>query len=187
MALTLVEPSPQVLQTYQDSLLDFLGPHPPISKLYHLPVGTLALEELAGGADLKSVAPSGCRILAFWPAASWTSCEMTNPSLYGNALFRNFATGEAVESVFQRIEQAQALDAVQSGSYELHLLSVPGIYVEALHLVNQAAGTDILIALLSFDSQLRPGVTLNEADFLVIARGIATARVNLTSADPFSS
>lgn len=187
MALTFVEPSNSVLQTYQESLLDFLGPHPPIAQLYHLPVGTLGLAELAGGATLKMVLPSGCRILAYWPEATWTSCEMTNPSLYGNALFRNFTSGEAVEAAFQRIEHARALDAVRSGEYELHFLSIPGIYLEALHLVCQGEGSNIVLPLLAIDPQLSLDAVLDEAAFLAIARPTAAARISLTNTDPLSS
>jgi hypothetical protein len=187
MALTFVDPSPLVLQTYQESLLDFLGPHPPIAQLYHLPVGTLGLAELAGGATLKDVASSGCRILAFWPEATWTSCEMTNPSFYGNALFRNFIAGEAVEAVFQRIDQAQALDPVQSAQYELHFLSIPAIYLEALRLVCEGERSDIVLPLLSIDRRLGPDAALDEGAFLAIAHAVAAARVGLTSTDPLSS
>lgn len=187
MALTLVEPSHSVLQTYQESLLDFLGPHPAIAQLYHLPVGTLGLADLAGDAALKDVLPSGCRILAYWPEATWISCEMTNPSLYGNALFRNFASGEAVEAAFQRIEQARALEAVRSGDYELHFLSIPGIYFEALHLVCQGEGSNIVLPLLAVDPQLSLDVVLDEAAFVAMARPAAAARIRLTGTDPLTS
>ena len=187
MALDFVAPSPSVLETYQQSLLDFVGPHPPIIQLFHLPVGTLGLAELAGGATLNDVVATGCRILARWPEATWTSCEMTNPTLYGNALFRNFISGDAPEAAFKRIAEAQALNAVQSENYELHFLSVPGIYLEALHLVCEGKGSGIVLPLISIDPQLGIDAVLGEAAFLAIVRPSAAARVSKTSADPLSS
>ncbi len=187
MALDFVQPSPSVLRTYQQSVLDFVGPHPPMAQLFHLPVGTLGLTELAGGAKLQDIVATGCRILAHWPEATWISSEMTNPTLYGNASFRNFTSGDAVEAVFKRIAEAQALDAVRSDQYELHFLSVPGIFLEALHLVCGGKGSDIILPLVSIDPQFGLDAVLDEAAFLAIARPSAAARVSVTSGDPLSS
>jgi hypothetical protein len=187
MALDFVQPPPSVLETYEQSLLDFVGPHPPITQLYHLPVGTLGLEELAAGARLDAVVASGCRILAYWPEATWISSEMTNPTLYGNALFRNFTSGETVEAVFKRIEEAQALDVLRSEEYELHFLSIPGIYLEALHLVCEGKGSDIVLPLVSIDPQLGVDAVLDEAAFLAVASPSAAVRASATRGDPLSS
>jgi hypothetical protein len=40
MALLFVEPAPNVFDTFQQSLLDFMGPHAPETQVYHLLVGT---------------------------------------------------------------------------------------------------------------------------------------------------
>ncbi|HXB75752.1 MAG TPA: hypothetical protein VNY05_46400 [Candidatus Acidoferrales bacterium] len=187
MPMKFVPPPPHVLSTYQQSLLDFMGPHAPAVQTYHLPVGTLGLAELAAGATLHDVVPSGCRFLASWADATWTSSEMTDPTLYGNAQFRNFTTGESVAVAFARIAQAQGLDAMQSQDYELHFLSVPGIYLEALHLVSQGTGSDLVLPLLSIDPQLGPDAVCDEATFLAVARASAAVRVKMTSTDPLSS
>ncbi|MCX6624930.1 MAG: hypothetical protein NTY38_28490 [Acidobacteria bacterium] len=86
-----------------------------------------------------------------------------------------------------RIAEAQGLDAVQSEDYELHLLSVPGIFLEALHLVSTGKGPDIVLPLVSIDPQLGSGEVCDEAVFLVIARAAAVARIRVTSTDPLSS
>jgi hypothetical protein len=111
-----------------------------VISVFHLPVGTLGLEDLQSGALLDHVLASGCRIIAWWPDDSRASCEMTNPTVYGRATFRNIVTGDSVNTLWARIEEAQSLEAVKAADYELHFLSVPGIYIEALHLV-QGAGT----------------------------------------------
>jgi hypothetical protein len=187
MALHFVPPQPAVLSTYQQSLLDFVGPHAPEIQTYHLPVGTLGLAELAAGATLSDVVFAGCRFLASWPDAKWTSCEMTDPDLYGNAKFRNFTEGEFPSLAFARIAQAQGLYALQNEDYELHFLSVPGIYLEALHLVCEGKGSDLVLPLVSIDPQLGIDAVCDEATFLDIARASAAARVRMTSTDPLSS
>lgn len=187
MALQLVEPPAQVYRTYQQSLLDFMGPQPAADQVYHLPVGSLGLAELAAGATLADVVSTGCRFVASRPGGSATSCEMTDPNLYGNAEFRNFTTGEFPQAALARIAEAQGLDAVQSEDYELHLLSVPGIFLEALHLVSTQQGHDIVLPLVSIDPRLGSGEVCDEAAFLGIARASAVTRIQVTSTDPLSS
>ncbi len=187
MPLQFVPPPPSVLSNYQDAILDFLGPHPPEVQLYHIPVGTLGLAELADGATLDLVVPTGCRILASWPDGTWTSCEMTDPTLYGKAVFRNFTTGDVAGAIFARIAQAQALDAVQREEYEVHFLSVPGIYLEALHLVCKGKGGDIVLPLISIDRQSDLDSVSDTATFLASARASAATRVRKASSDPLSS
>jgi hypothetical protein len=176
MALQLVPASPEVQNTYQEALLDFMGPHDAEVSLVHLPVGTLGQEDLQSGAMLDQVLASGCRILSLWPDGSLTSCEMTNPTLYGRAKFRNIVTGDPVSTPWARIEEAQSLEAVKTGDYELHFLSVPGIYFEALHLVSQGQGTDLILPVASSYSELSMDAVLKADAFLTAARAIASDR-----------
>ncbi len=187
MALQFVPPPPAVQSTYEESVLDFMGPHDPEVTQYHLPVGTLGLTELRNGATLDQVLDSGCRIVAVWPDGSSTSCEMTNPSLYGLARFRNFATGDLVATICARIAEAQGLDAAQARDYELHFLGVPGIYFEALHLVCQGPGSDLILPVASSHAELPTSAVLAAEDFLTAARAIASAREALSARSGLSS
>jgi hypothetical protein len=197
MALQFVAPPPQVYSAYQQSLLDFLGPQPAAVQEYHLPVGALGHVELAAGATLADAVPSGSRFLASWSDGTWTSCEMTNPALDGTAEFRNFIAGDFGQQAFALIAQAQGLEALQSEAYDLHFLSIPGIYLEALHLVRQGlvrqgsvqnqSGGDLVLPLISIDAQFSLGAVFDEAAFLAIARASAAARLKKASTDPLSS
>jgi hypothetical protein len=186
MPLQFVSPSPAVLHTYQQSLLDVLGRGDPEAKLYHLPVGTLDLEAMKDGATLQDVQSSGCRFYAAWSDGAATSCEMTDPTFYGNAEFRNFVQGEPVQAAFARIAEAQTLAPVQAEDFELHFLSIPGIYLEALHLVCQGQGSDLVLPLLSAYAQLATDAVMDAATFIAQARAIAIARLALPT-DPLSS
>jgi hypothetical protein len=187
MPLQFVPPPAKVWSTYQESLLDLLGPRDPEAKLYHLPVGTLDLEALAKGATLQDVVFSGCRFYAAWPDGSVTSCEMTDPALYGQAQFRNFVQGDSVLTTFARIAEAVDLPAVQPANLELHLLSIPGLQLEALHLVGDGADTNLVMPVLSWYSQLPTDVVLDAATFLAQARAIAAERLALPASSNLSS
>jgi hypothetical protein len=187
MPLEFVPPPADVWSTYQQSLLDFLGPREPEAKLYHLPVGTLDLAALVNGATLQDVVPSGCRFYAAWPDGSVTSCEMTDPTVYRKAEFRNFVQGDSVLTAFARIAEAVDLPAVQPANLELHLLCIPGIQLEALHLVGDGPDTNLVMPVLSWYSELPTDVVLDAATFLAQARAIASARLALPASSNLSS
>jgi len=187
MPLRLVPPPPEVWDTYEKSLPDFMGPHPPEVDLYHLPVATLGLQDLQRGATLADVLPSGCRLIARWPDGSLTSCEMTNPTLYGLARFRNFVTGEPVAIPCARIAEAQHLDVMQTADYELRFLGIPSIYFEGLHLVHLGQGTDLILPVASIYPELPTDAVLQAAAFLDAARAIANARSAMSGDGDLSS
>jgi hypothetical protein len=187
MALQFVPPPAEVLSTYQTSLLDFLGPHDPPAMLHHLPVGALDLTALANGATLQDVVPSGCRFLAAWSDGKVTSCEMTNSTLYGQAQFRNFVQDDSVRTAITRIGEAADLPAVQQADLKLHFLSIPGIHLEALHLAGDGPDSDLVMPIVSADTQLATDLVLDAATFLAQARAIAAARLALPVSSSLSS
>ena len=178
---------PDTWSTYEQSVLDFLGRHDAEFKLYHLPVGTLDLVALANGATLRDVVPSGGRFFATWGHGTAASCEMTNPTRNGLAAFRNFVQGDAVAAAFARITEAEGLATVQTGSFELNFLSIPGIFLEALHLRCSADGIDLVLPVLSGYSQLPTDAVLDADAFLAQARAIATARLAQPTSSDLSS
>jgi hypothetical protein len=189
MPLTFVPPPDQVWQTYRVSLTDLVGPHDPEAQFYHVPVGTLDVEEVAKGATLKDARPSGCRIIAAWGKfvpgldGAITSCELTNPTVYVEAKFRNFVHGDLPAMAFQRIAEAGGLPAVQTGDYELHFLSIPGIQLQALHLVRQGQGSDMILPVISGDPRLSTDAVLEADQFLALAGAIAAERLALPAED----
>jgi hypothetical protein len=189
MALQLVPAPPAVWTVYQQSLLDLVGPHDPEIQFYHVPVGALDAADLAKGGTLDDTMPSGCRIIAAWGnfvpglEGAVTSSELTNPTLDVQARFRNFVHGELPVAVFERITGAQGLASVQAGDFELHFLSIPGIQLQALWLVNKGQGSDLILPVLSGDPRLTTDAVLEDNDFLALARAIASERLALPSAD----
>jgi hypothetical protein len=187
MALHLVASPPEVLTTYRASLLDFEGPRDPEVLLYHLPVYTLSLADLARGATTGDAARSGCRFYARWTDGSVTSCEMTEPTLYSQAEFRNFAQGVLPLTAFERIAEAQGLAQVQTQDYTLQFLSIPGIHFEGLYLVNSGDAGDLLLPVLSFETIFAIDAVLDAAAFLAPAAALAAARMAMSSDSLLSS
>jgi hypothetical protein len=189
MALTYVPPPPAVWESYQQSLMDLVGPHEPENNAYHVPVGSLDAETLAKGATLDDIAQSGCRIISSWGnfvpgmEGAITSVEMTDPSTYTSAKFRNFVHGDLPAQAYRRIVEAAELMAMRTTDYELHFLSVPTIQLQALHLICQGPGKDLILPVLSGDPRLSTDAILEADEFLAIARTIATERLALPSSD----
>jgi len=170
-----------------ESLDDFFGPHKPELQLFHMPVGALGLEELANGSTLRQANPAGCRFIASWSDRDITSCEMTNPAEYGKARFRNIVQGEPVHPHFLRIQEAQSLPAVQTGDFELHFLSMPGLHIEALHLVSTGPAGDLVLPVLSWDTGIDTNAVLDATAFLAQVRPMAAARLAVASDSSLSS
>ena len=192
MPLLLVEPPELVWKTFGASLADLVGPHSPVVQFYHLPVGALGLQQVAGGATLADAASSGCRILCVFsdplPEINSTriSCEMTDPTLYVQAKFRNISYGDLVEKTFERINEARDLPAVRDADFELHLLSIPGIQLQALHLVSKGQASDLVLPVLSEDSRLPIDGVLEGNAFLAAAVTIARERMALPRSEQSS-
>jgi len=189
MALQTVPPPAAVWSAYQESLLDLFGPHDPEVQFYHVEVGILDAEGLAKGATLSDIVPSGCRIIAAWAKfvagldGAVTSCELTYPTLHVRACFRNFVHGDLPAAAFQRITEALELAPVQAGDFELHFLSIPGIQLQALRLVNKGHGSDLILPVLSGDPRLATDAVLEADHFLALARTIATERLAMPTAE----
>jgi hypothetical protein len=188
MALRIVEAPGEVWTAYEVALTDYLGGAPQESELYYLPVGVLSLKQVARGAAPNDIMRCGSRFYARWPGNVATSSEMTDPGNDAGPEFRNFVEKGAPEVTVTRIDEAKALPDVQANDYELHWLSIPDLHFEALHLARIApAGDDLLLPVLSFDTQFGVDAVLKAADFFREAQPIAAARLKLASDSPFSS
>jgi len=104
---------------------------------------------------------------------------MTDPTLYLQAKFRSISYGDLVETTFERINEALDLPAVRAADFEPHLLSIPGIQLQALHLVSKGQGGDLILPVLSQDSRLPIDGVLEGNPFLAAAMVIARERMAL--------
>jgi hypothetical protein len=117
------------------------------------------------------------------PDGTTASCEMTDPKLYDLAAFRNFVQGDPVAAAFARITEAVGLAPVLTADVALHFLSIPGIHLEALHLVGNPPDSDLVLPVLSGYSKLATDAVLDGATFLAQARAMAAARLALPASN----
>jgi len=182
-----VPPPPAVLAVYLAALDDYFGPYEKKGELFHLPVGTLSLEQLSKGATLQDVVPSGCKFFAVGPDGTEVACEMTEAAQYGQTKFRNVVEGDLVHIALRRIRQSHGLPEAQAAEFELHFLNIPGVYFEALHLVSKGSASDLVLPVLSIEPALPTTAVLSAEAFLPKVRRIAAARLKAASSDQLSS
>ena len=87
----------------------------------------------------------------------------------------------------ERIQEAHGLEEAQAAEFELHFLSIPGIYFEGIHLVSKENASDLVLPVVSLDPSLPTTAVLSAEAFLSKAREIAASRLTVASPDPLSS
>jgi hypothetical protein len=80
--------------------------------------------------------------------------------------------GPFVEGTCKAVEDAQKLETVKTGSFEVVLLLAPAIYVAALWLRNRDGGADIILTIPPSDARLVPFQPMNSRDFMNVLRQI---------------
>jgi hypothetical protein len=113
------------------------------------PVYLLKLEDLAKGKSVSSAARVGTRFLLVQDGKPVAAAELrepgprTAPVTAGNSPAQ-LNRGPFVQGTQTAIEHAETLHEVRSSDYELRLLRVPALYLEALWL-HGPQGADIVI------------------------------------------
>jgi hypothetical protein len=90
--------------------------------------------------------------------------------------------GPFVSSLVQTVDAAGKNPALQSGSYEIAVLSIPALYVMALWLRSKVAGGGSLIPLAPTDPALVAGQTYTEAVFLQALTPVAQRSMQIGEA-----
>ena len=171
------------MEAHQASLADIVGPHHPAIQFFHLPVATLGLQDIGDGATLADVKASGCRIVSIFRAPlpvinkAVIACEMTHPTPHEPVLFRSIAHTELVEHILPRLAEAHGMEATQTEDFEVRFLSIPGIHLQALHLVRKGPGGDLILPVLSEDSRFPIHAILKVDAFHAGAKAIARERL----------
>jgi hypothetical protein len=179
MAIQFVQPSPEVLRSYAAGLRDLTGSPPPDESAIHVPVWAIDMDAVVKGRGPDEEERAGCRFYASYPPPLGTlSSEMTNPSEYGQAKFRSLLDGELAEWGWKRIHQIQTLPEAAKADYELHLLSIPSLFVEAFYLRAVADGVrNLVVPLDLFADALAAPAAQDVGAYLAALQPVALARV----------
>ena len=89
----------------------------------------------------------------------------------------NLAQGPRVAEALQAAAAVAALPEVRAADYELRLLRIPGLLIEAFWLVSQSGGADLVVPFLTLNKQLQLSRPYPLTDFMNVVQPLATRRL----------
>jgi len=154
-------------------LADFLQPHERLrgelreGKL-GLPVLSLSLDEIAGGATLAGAHEVGWQFLAGGTEGNAMAALIAQLEEGGPQALASVASGHEISLLLEAMDKANALDA----TFEPWLLKVPGILLEALWLKSTAGGEDLVLPFHTKSRQLLGKDTYTSAEFMGVIKSM---------------
>ena len=182
MPLNHVSPSEAVLSMYVESLKDLVPNVPYGAKYHHLPAWTLSLQAAAAGGPLDKAKAGGCRFYAVMGDGRVFSCEMTDPGQYGNAAFRNLVEGEIPPKFVALMDKPPDVGDFQTRHFEIHLLSIASLFLEAIWLRAGDGKEDYILPLVGFYEELLTKPAYKASEFLKIIQPLARERLHASAA-----
>jgi hypothetical protein len=182
MPLNLVEPSDAVASIYLDSLKDLVPDVSQKAASRHLPAWTLKLEHAAAGGPLDKAAGGGCRFYTIVGDGRVFSCEMTDPGQYGMAKFRNLVEGETPPKFVALMDKPPDVEDFQTRNFEIHLLSIASLFLEAIWLRADDGGEDYILPVVCFYEELLAQPAFKASEFLKLIQPLARERLRASSA-----
>jgi hypothetical protein len=177
--MALIKPAPaySTRQTLADGLKKFAKPDDPmVAALANAPcqwVFTLALPDLAkNGGGIANAKAAGWRFLAS-AGSDAAAAEVSEPPQGHPPKMRSFARGPQFQQAIQAAQEVEALPQARDQHYELRVLRVPGLLMEAFWLKAQGGGEDYVIPYLVPDPQRQYRRVFPMSEFLDTVRPLA--------------
>jgi hypothetical protein len=140
-------------------------------------VFVLTPDLLLSGRGLEAARPTGWRYLLNQPtlalAAGTATASAEVAEREGRHEFQQLQYGWLGNATLQTIDAVQNDAAVNAGSYDLRMLRVPALRLDAIWLKNNNPGLDLVVPIASQDPRLRPQQVYQAADFINVAHDIA--------------
>jgi hypothetical protein len=108
---------------------------------------SLGLNDLVAGKGLEAAKPTGWRYLVQEDDKVLAAAETLAGESNAEHVFSSFNDSRFVASTAEAIRTARALPEVGEGTFELRLLRVPALYVEAVWIYGPRGDSDLLIPL----------------------------------------
>jgi hypothetical protein len=158
---------------------DYLNPADPLAEemalqKQGLKVWVLALEDLSNGAGLNGARQVGWGFLAGSPGGRPIAAQITASGAGQKQELTAVAHGPEVALLIQSIHEAQSMAALQNDSYELELLRIPGILVEAFWM-RASQGADLVVPFHTMSKELDRRRAYKVDEFIAAARSLADA------------
>lgn len=138
---------------------------------------TLNPQEIAGGAGLDAARAVGWRYTVNQPSASLVggsapaTAEVSETD--GIHRFSHLQHGWLADATRRAIAAAQSLPQIAGQPFELRLLRLPALLVDALWLKNTGGGEDLVVPIASLSNKLVAGQAYPPAQFLDITKQIS--------------
>jgi hypothetical protein len=129
-------PATQAIKFTDPTKLNSALPH----KVY-----MLGSSEIAQGRNLNQALLVAWRFLIQYGSRTVGAVELSCNAVGANLRFASFDVGPFAQGTRNIVSQAETLDSVRRGSYELRLLKAPSVYVMAVWLKNLGSGDDIVL------------------------------------------
>ena len=172
MPLKKTPPPPEFSRALAAGLRDFTGPDDPVRSQptqdwFGLNVFTLQIRHLNEG--VGAATPAGWRFLSGGEVAADVVAGKDGELPRMTSLLRDPLVDRAAKAV----REVENLPEVARSDYELRVLRVPGILIEAFWLISTQGGTDLLVPALTKSNRLKRMQAYTVGDFLEIARTLA--------------
>ena len=179
MPLTQQEAPEETKQALLAGIGNYLNPGDPLMEelareKQGLKVWVLALEDLSNGAGLSGAQQVGWGFLAGGPGGHAIAAQITTSGADQKQELTAVAQGPEVALLIQSIHEAQDLAAVRNDSYELEILRIPGILLEAFWL-KASQGPDLVVPFHTMSRELDSMHPYVVDEFIAVARSLADA------------
>jgi len=177
MAVITPNASDQIKRALAAGLLGFTSPNDPLANdlktgRLGLHIFTLGLRDIANG--LESVKPAGWRFLAGHPPGEVLAADVTEaiPGSGTNAVpkMTSLSHDSLIGGAIRAIHEVETLPELQGHNYELRVLRIPGLLIEAFWLKSLDGGDDLVVPVLTRGAELKAMRAYPIAQFLEIAR-----------------
>jgi len=160
MALIKPVPSDQTKRALLTGVADFIAKTDPLGNvLKQTPLGlhvfTLRLQDIVNGVGIAGAKSAGWRFLAgspFGPAVAGDVIERPGAAPKMTSVSRDPLIAAAIRAT----HEVETLPEVQRNDYELRVVRIPGLLIEAFWLKSTAGGPDLAIPVLTRTKQLQP-------------------------------
>jgi hypothetical protein len=171
---------PELRSALATGVADFLNPNDRMTvDLARTPIGlqifTLGLNDIASGSGIQAAKPAGWRFLTGELLGDVAAAEVFQPSS-GTLAARmtSFSRDPIIAGALRAIQEVETLPEVQAAQYELQVLRIPGLLIEAFWLKAPDPAASLIVPVLTRARELQAMHPYTVAEFLSIVRGMTT-------------
>jgi hypothetical protein len=134
-----------------------------------LHVFSVGLEDIVEGQEIRGAKSVGWRFLTGARLGPAVACDVTERQ-EGSPKVTGVSRDPLISAAIRATHEIETLPAVREKDYELRVLRIPGLLIEAFWLVSRTGETDLLVPVLTRSRLLKVMQPYPVAEFLNIVR-----------------